>query len=126
MTSDLMHGDTGLTYTSDILIITKSLKDVMVLNELGYEAVSPMAENVIISEELINSYKEKYKSIVIFYDNDGEFYPGKGKSGKGKQAALHAAKKYSLPMIFLGDGEEKDISDYVLKHGKDNAKIKMQ
>jgi hypothetical protein len=29
-------------------------------------------------------------------------------------------------MIFLGDGEEKDISDYVLKHGKDNAKIKMQ
>jgi hypothetical protein len=61
MTSDLIHGSTGLTYTSDTLIITKSLKDVMVLNELGYEAISPMAENVIISEELINSYKEKYK-----------------------------------------------------------------
>jgi hypothetical protein len=29
-------------------------------------------------------------------------------------------------MIFLEDGEEKDISDYVLKHGKDNAKIKME
>ncbi len=116
MTSNLLHGSSQLS-PADTLIITKSMKDVMVLNEMGYQAVSPMAENVIPSEEIIQDLIDAYPKIYIFYDNDGDFNPPKGESGKGKQAASKIAGKYKLPMIFLPDGGPKDISDYVKAFG---------
>lgn len=116
MTSSLLHGSSQLK-PANILIITKSMKDVMVLHEMGYQAVSPMAENVIPSNEIMVDLISAYPKIYIFYDNDGEFNPPKGISGKGKQAASKIATKYSLPMIFLPDGGPKDISDYVKEFG---------
>ena len=66
MTSSLLHGSSQLK-PADTLIITKSMKDVMVLHEMGYQAASPMAENVIPSEEtmadLIDAYSKNTLAI---------------------------------------------------------------
>ncbi len=121
MTSSLLHGSSQLK-PADTLIITKSMKDVMVLHEMGYQAASPMAENVIPSEETMADLIDAYPKVYIFYDNDGEFHPPKGISGKGKQAASRIANKYNLPMIFLPDEGPKDISDYVKEFGIDRGK----
>ena len=55
--------------------------------------------------------------MVIFYDNDGEFNPEDKANGKGKHAAKKLADQYQLEMVFIPDGDPKDISDYYYKWG---------
>lgn len=97
-----LEGFDQLTYTTDTLVITKSTKDIMVLSEYGYEAVSPRGESVPIREEFINHFRKKYKRILIFFDNDGK----------------HKADIYPFPDIYVPiESHEKDISDYRKRYG---------
>lgn len=105
----------------DLLIITKSPKDALVLSSFGYNSISLASEGATIKPKLMAELKHRFKKVVVFYDNDGTFEPKKGESGKGKQAALRLSKKHSLPMIFL-PGIEKDISDYVDSKGIEEGK----
>lgn len=93
------------------LIITKSLKDIMVLNKLGYNAISPQSEGVDIPKEIIDNLKFRFKYIYILYDNDEQ----------GINSSKQLAKKYNLVRLELGT-IEKDISDYVKAHGIKDAK----
>jgi hypothetical protein len=95
-------------YNSDVLIITKSLKDVMVLFELGYCAISPMSETTKLSSRFIDSLKSKFKHIYIFFDND--------------DTGVNFANSYGLDTIFINDVLTKDISDFVEMYGFYNAK----
>lgn len=70
LTADDIQGLEQLQYRHDFLFITKSLKDVMVLDELGFDAIAPNSENGNISDDLIHFLKSKYKHIIIFFDND--------------------------------------------------------
>lgn len=94
----------------DLLIITKSYKDVLLLRKLGYYAIAPSSENSLISLEVINELKLKFNEIIIFYDNDT---PG----------VLHSnlqLKKYELnKQIFIPDEYPKDITDFVKQEGLD-------
>jgi hypothetical protein len=56
----------------DLLIITKSFKDIMVWRELfEIDAVCPQSENqTVFNEEDISYLKQRYKKILINYDND--------------------------------------------------------
>ena len=101
-----VEGMMQLTYSSDLLIITKSLKDVMVLHELGYEAISPKSENTVIPTEILNKLTPKYKRIVVFFDNDGKT----------------SRDDYPYPFIELPINKAKDISDYVRDYGFLEAK----
>ena len=96
-----IEGMMQLKYSSDLLIITKSTKDVMVLSELGYEAISPLSENTLIAERFLRQLEAKYKRIVVFFDNDGK----------------HKASDYPYPSIELPIDTSKDISDYAKKYG---------
>lgn len=97
----------------DCLIITKSLKDVMVLYEMGYDAISPSSETTFIPNDILNSLKEKYNRIYILYDRD--------KTGMTK--ARDYSKKYGLSAFFVNKKfESKDISDAVQKNGFDTVK----
>lgn len=82
----------GLT-GSDILFITKSYKDCIVLNELGYDAIAPHAESLFIDVELLTQIRNslKYKAIFILYDNDQT----------GINKAERFSKIYSIPHIIL-------------------------
>lgn len=90
--------------SSDLLIITKSLKDVLVLKSLGYQATCPPTESANLEGAKV--LKTLYKKIIIFFDND---VPGK--------IASHKNVENFTGEIFIPT-EEKDISDYYKKHGR--------
>lgn len=54
----------------EILVITKSMKDCMTLYSLGITAIAPISENCFLSEAQYKRLKERFKHIVVFYDND--------------------------------------------------------
>lgn len=73
-----VQGLEHLTYKSknDTLIVTSSMKDLLTLIPLGYDAIAPQSETVEIPKSIINKLKKKYKRIVFIYDADdtGHYY----------------------------------------------------
>lgn len=91
-----------------LLIVTKSLKDVMVLYEMGYDAVSPSSETTFIPDDILDSLKDKYEHVVILFDRD--------KTGVMK--ARDYSKKYKLDAFFIHKKfKAKDLSDAVRDNG---------
>lgn len=60
---------------TDLLIITKAMKDIMCLRSLGFDAIAPRAENNIPLPSLIESAKQRYKRVVTLFDNDDKSSP---------------------------------------------------
>lgn len=56
--------------SGEYIVITKSLKDVMTLYCLGVPAIAPISENCFLSEAQYNRLRERFKYIVLVYDND--------------------------------------------------------
>lgn len=96
-----------LTGQRDLLIITKSMKDIMCLRSFGYDAISCKGENSMISEECMAWCRTNYKRILILFDNDGK----------------HKAAEYPEDKIWIPKEVEtdKDISDYTDNHGPKQA-----
>lgn len=90
-----------------LLIITKSLKDIMVLHELGYNSVAPPSENSELDKDIMNSLKMRFEEVIVFFDND--------------KAGLAAMERVNLPYIFI-PLSLKDISDYSFCYGIINTK----
>jgi len=109
---DTLQGFKQLRYQSDTLIITKSLKDVAVLYKLNYDSVAPNAESCLIDETKMAIFKEKYKHIVIIFDDDKA----------GIKGSTKLSEKYNIPSLFLPKDTAKDVSDYVASYGYDNLK----
>ena len=92
----------------NLLIITKSLKDVMCLYEMGFNAIAASSESTFIPEDILISLKYKWKKIIILYDRD--------KTGMRKSREY--SKKYKLDAIFVNKKfNSKDISDAVKSNG---------
>lgn len=103
--------------TSKLVIITKSMKDVMVLHELGINAVAPQGEMQLLSEIEIEFLKSKYGEVILLFDNDGLFHPPPRTSGKGKEATKKYVNKFDIPYTFIPERyESKDTSDFVRDH----------
>ena len=110
-TPDIVQGKRQLAPKGELLIVTKSLKDVMVLHELGYHSIAPQSENTELPEKAIPWLKDRWDNIVIYYDND--------------EAGIRAAKRYSekwgVSYVHNDMDKPKDISDYYKKYGKASA-----
>ena len=88
----------------NLLIITKSLKDVMCLYEMGYNAIAASSETTFIPEDILQSLRSKWKHIVIIYDRDKT----------GMLEARKYSKQYRLDAIFVHKRfKAKDISDAI-------------
>ena len=98
---EYVEGMMQLKYNSDTLIITKSLKDVMCLREVGFEAVSPKSENTPIMPHILKKLENHYRRIYVLFDNDNA-----GKIG---------AQDYPYRRIFLT--KAKDVSDHIRDYG---------
>ena len=68
--ANIVVGYNHLPEKGDLLIITKSHKDVMVYKRLGYYSISPQGEGIDIPENILNSLKKRFKNIILNYDND--------------------------------------------------------
>ena len=88
----------------NLLIITKSLKDVMCLYEMGYNAIAASSETTFIPEDILQSLRSKWKHVVIIYDRDKT----------GMLEARKYSKQYKLDAIFVHKRfKAKDISDAI-------------
>ena len=92
----------------NLLIITKSLKDVMCLYEMGFSAIAASSETTFIPEDILQSLRSKWNHVVILYDRD--------RTGMLKSRDYN--KRYKLDCIFVHKKfKAKDISDAVRDNG---------
>lgn len=103
-----IQGYEQLPEKGDLLIITKSLKDVMCLYEMGYTAISPSSESTFLTPDVIDILKCRFKRILICFDRDipGVKYMRKISLKTGLNGFL-VHKKWKA----------KDISDAVKQNG---------
>ena len=104
LTNRHIQGLEQLSKEGNLLIITKSLKDVMCLYEMGFNAIAASSETTFIPEDILKSLRNKWNHIVIIYDRDKT----------GMLEARKYSKQYKLDAIFVHKQfKSKDISDAV-------------
>lgn len=92
----------------NLLIITKSLKDVMCLYEMGFNAIAASSETTFIPNDILDSLRHKWKNVIMLYDRDKT----------GMLESRKYSKQYKLDALFVHKRfKAKDISDAV----KDNS-----
>lgn len=107
-----------LPKTGSLLVLTKSLKDVMVLDLFGVTAISMQSETTMPYPYIIDELKERFKTIVSLYDFDYT----------GVVNAMRLRRTYGIQPLFLTDGRfgsidfnAKDISDYFALEGPEET-----
>lgn len=108
-----IQGFQQLPAKGDILVITKSLKDVMCLYEMGIPAISPSSESTWIPDSILEQLKKRFKRIFICFDRD--------------VAGVRNLRKISLktslkPFLVHKKFNAKDISDAIKLNGFETIK----
>lgn len=108
-----IQGYKQLPKTGDTLIITKSMKDVMCLYEMGIPAISPSSESTFIPDKVLEQLKKRFKRIIILFDRD--------------EAGVKYLRRMSLKtglegMLVHKKFKAKDISDAIKANGFDKVK----
>ena len=90
------------------LVITSSLKDAMSIKslKLDIDVIAPDSENTMLKEDIINDLSEKFKNIILLFDND--------------DAGLESMKKYKEKYPFVKIAVlpmSKDVSDSIKDYG---------
>lgn len=109
-----IQGWKQLPDSGELLVITKSLKDIMVLSLFGIPAIAPHGENTLVPERTINEAKKRFKSLVMLYD-----YDDGGLAGVKKMQQEYDIPYKFIPKHYLEIYEVKDISDHIKEFGKD-------
>jgi len=103
-----IQGYKQLPKTGDICIITKSLKDVMCLYEMGIPAVSPSSESTFIPDKALQDILKRFKRVLILFDRDIA----------GVKNSRKISLKTGLNGFFINKKyNAKDISDAVKCNG---------
>ena len=103
-----LQGWNQLDLRAETVLITKSLKDVIVLDVMGFTAIAPHSEGALVKPgtiELLENY-----DLCLFFDNDET----------GIKWAKNNSLEYGLPYFYLD--KVKDVSDLVKAVGLNEAK----
>lgn len=111
-----IQGIKQIPNSGELLIITKSMKDVMCLHELGIPSIAPQSESFIFYDYIITELKKRYKKVVLLYDNDST----------GIRNATKHAELYGIPCVFYPDNTAKDTSDYYKVFGREQTLNQIQ
>lgn len=103
-----INGWVQIPESGPLLVITKSMKDVMCLARFGIPAISMQGETQIPYDYIIDELKSRFNTIYTLLDFDRT----------GVHAAWTIRKLYDIPAIFFDNRfEAKDFSDYVRDNG---------
>lgn len=105
-----IQGFENLPKSDNLLVITKSMKDVMCLYELGINAIAPNSENLFIPNNVLEQLKKRFKYIIVLYDTDIAGLNNMKKFKKDYPELLYTW----IPRKYLA----KDISDLYKLKGK--------
>lgn len=105
-TEDDVEGLAQLRGRRDLLVVTKSIKEVMMFDEMmGYDSISAHSENTPLPAWVIREVFPLYKRVVIWFDNDD------------KQSAAEHYPGY--PLLFVPkESGEKDPTDFRKRFGE--------
>jgi formyltetrahydrofolate synthetase len=117
-TKNDIQGYGQLKDSGDIVFLASSLKDVMTLNALGYEAVAFQSEMQMPSEKFINHLKQRFGLVVVLYDNDFHSDTNPGQTMANKICNTYQLINVIIPAHY----KSKDVSDLVKDHDIDCAK----
>ena len=108
--SKKIQGYDQLPKKGKLLVITKSMKDSMCLYSCGITACAPNSENLFIPDKVLEDLKNRFKNIVVLYDNDrpGLYNMAKIRKEHPELTYVFIPKKYG----------SKDISDFYRDHGR--------
>lgn len=109
-TKDDIEGLYQLEMSGQLLILTKSLKDVMCMRLFGLNAISLQGEANKLESELVKKLLRRFDKIIVNYDNDEQ----------GIKSAASLCREYGFDS-FVFD-ESKDLSDLIKDKGIDFAK----
>jgi len=112
-----IDGYSKLPKKGDLLIITKSRKDRIVLKKLGYWAVSLSSETAGLPIEVYIDFDNRFNRLACLYDN-------KISDDEGVKSANKLKVQYNkFQLIFIPEETGcKDISEFVHKYGEQEAK----
>lgn len=99
----VIQGYKQLPENGDYIIITKSLKDCICYNLIGYPAISLQGETNKLTYDRVLKILKRFNKIVVNYDYDDE----------GIKGSKRLNEQYGFNYFFIDD--YKDLSDY-LKH----------
>lgn len=108
--SKKIQGYKQLPKKGKLLVITKSMKDCMCLHSCSINACAPNSENLFISDNVLEDLKQRFKYIVVLYDNDRP-----GRVNMAKIRRNHPELYYTFIPKEYGS---KDISDFYKNHGR--------
>lgn len=112
--SSVHQGYNQLPKTGELLIITKSLKDVMSIHDVAnYPAVAIQAESVTIKDSVMDEYKQRFAEVICLFDNDEQ-----GIKWSSKFEELYGIRSIVIPKGY----QSKDFSDLVKGYNKDLAR----
>ena len=113
LSKKVLQGYHQLPKTGDLLVITKSMKDVVAMYGFGIAAVSPNSETLFIEDKKLEEFKKRFKHILVLYDSD--------KAGKHNMWLIR--KQYpELNYYCLPKYLEKDFTDTIKAIGVDKMK----
>lgn len=104
---DLM-GVRQLPHYSDVILITKSFKDMATIDSFNYASVAVPTEADLPKLEWITNLRKKGKILLSFYDWDEA----------GKAMAFRVFKEYNILPIFTKSTLAKDPSDFIFRFGR--------
>lgn len=105
-----IQGYKQLPKNGKLVVITKSMKDVMCLYSLGISAVAPNSETQFVTDKILEELKQRFKYVALLYDNDLTGVRFTNKIRKQHPELI-------VTMIPRNTGA-KDISDYYHMYGK--------
>ena len=103
---NILQGEEQLPKTGDILVITKSMKDVIVLKTLDIAAVATQGETILVNKDKAQELSNRFTNIYILFDFDYT-----GVSGANKMKKRYGWKPIFLQNFSNRNNGRKDISD---------------
>ena len=109
----MIQGYRQLPKQGDLLVVTKSMKDVMCLHDLGITAIAPNSETLFVSKEELDNLSARFKVISVLYDQD--------RAGKASMAKIRREYPDLFYFVIPKKFNAKDISDFYKKYGRDKT-----
>ncbi len=106
-----IEGFDQLDHVGNKIILTKSLKDVMVYRLLGYNAISLQGETNKLDNNLVTNLLKRYDEMIFNYDEDEE----------GIKCTKKLVEQYGFKHYFIDN--YKDVSDHIKNEGYIKTKL---